>query len=299
MTEPPLTAIHDPLLTAAGISCFIKREDLLANRPGSPLCGNKWRKLYYNLEAAKKYDKTTLLTFGGAYSNHLAAVAEAAHWMGMTSIGIVRGEEISPLNPTLRMARDAGMKLVFTNREKYRSLTRGESVADFISFNPDTTYTLPEGGTNSLALKGCAHIMNGINTDFVAVACGTGGTLAGMITALPQGCTALGFSVLKGNFLQDSVRDLLPDNHRGNWQMIHDYHFGGYGKWKPELLQFIRDFRSRHQIALDPIYTGKMCYGVFDMVRNGAFPRGSSITLIHTGGLQGIPGFEERFNLRL
>jgi 1-aminocyclopropane-1-carboxylate deaminase len=121
----------------------------------------------------------------------------------MTSIGIVRGEEISPLNPTLRMARDAGMQLVFTSREKYRSLTRGESVADFISFNPDTTYILPEGGTNSLALKGCAHIMNGINTDFVAVACGTGGTLAGMITALPQGCTALGFSVLKGNFLQD------------------------------------------------------------------------------------------------
>lgn len=299
MTAPSLTAIHDPLLTAAGISCFIKREELLSNRPGSPLCGNKWRKLYYNLEAAKKNNIETLLTFGGAYSNHLAAVAEAAQWIGMKSIGIVRGEKISPLNPTLRMARDAGMQLVFTEREQYRALTRGKSVADILSYNPDTTYILPEGGTNSLALKGCADIMTGINTDFVAVACGTGGTLAGMITALPEKVTALGFSVLKGGFLHDTVRDLLPENHQGAWKMIDDYHFGGYGKWKPELLQFIRDFRSRHHIALDPIYTGKMCYGVIDMIRNGAFPRGSSITLVHTGGLQGIPGFEQRFNLTL
>jgi len=300
LIDSPLTELRDSRLDEAGLQCFVKRDELLANRPDSPLCGNKYRKLYYHLERVKQERLDTLVTFGGAYSNHLAAVAEAAHWLGIKAIGIVRGEEVQPLNYTLQNARKAGMKLVFTDRTHYRALTRGEEeVFGIIDARPEDTCVLPEGGTHALALRGCAHLMTNIATDYVTVACGTGGTLAGMITALPEPMTALGFSVLKGDFMTEAVRQWLPGHHRGTWHINNDYHFGGYGKWQPELLHFMRDFRQRHQISLDPIYTGKMCYGVFDLIRKGYFARGSTITIVHTGGLQGIPGFEQRFNLTL
>jgi 1-aminocyclopropane-1-carboxylate deaminase len=264
------------------------------------MSGNKWRKLRYNLLEASNQGKQTLLTFGGAYSNHIYAVAAAGKFSGFRTIGLIRGEEHLPLNPTLAFARETGMQLHYISREEYRrkqepAFLRGlqEKFGDY--------YLIPEGGSNALAVKGCAEIIEDICIPYhyLCCPCGTGGTLAGLIagTSTPSQ-TLFGFSALKeGKFLEEDVKHLLaayqqlePENvlgHGASWLIQTDYHFGGYAKTTPALFEFIRWFERTHAIALEQVYTGKMMYGMYDLLKQGYFKPGSVIIAIHTGGLQG------------
>lgn len=269
------------------IKITVKREDLLHPH----ISGNKFRKLKYNVLKAKEKNKTALLTFGGAYSNHIAAAAAAGKEYGFATIGIIRGEELVNKigdNPTLSFACDCGMIFKFVSRNDYRRKTEAafieELTAEFGDF-----YLVPEGGTNALAVKGCEEILDDEDAQFTHIACavGTGGTVSGLIkSALPHQ-KVMGFPALKGEGLFEDICKFAPS---GNWELITDYHFGGYGKITEELVQFINGFYKETGIPLDPVYTGKMVFGVIDLVNKGYFPENSNILLIHTGGLQGIAG---------
>jgi 1-aminocyclopropane-1-carboxylate deaminase len=293
----PVHSIQDPLLEAARVRLSLKRDDLIHPQ----VSGNKWRKLLYNVDAAREAGHSTLLTFGGAYSNHIAATAAAGKEWGLKTIGLIRGEEHMPLNPTLRLASEQGMQLHYIGREAYRQkeepLVLLELEERFGRF-----YYLPEGGSNALAVKGCAELIDEIDPqeyDFLAVACGTGATLAGIVAGLNRKRQALGFPVLKGGSFLKTAVDSLTEAYNGqvyhNYQLMTDYHVGGYAKWNPALVQFINDFKHRHGISLDPIYTGKLLYGLFDLVKKGWFKPGTRLLAIHTGGHQGIEGFNQRF----
>ena len=260
------------------------------------ISGNKWYKLKYNIEAAKNQKIKTLLTFGGAYSNHIAAVAAAGKEYNLKSIGVIRGEERLPLNSTLQLAQKKGMIFHYLDRVKYR-----DKNSDILSKELKTLfgdfYQIPEGGTNNLAIKGTEEILQliDIDYDYVCSPIGTGGTLAGLINSCPPNKRVIGFSALKGDFLVDEIKNLinLPTK---DFEVQTTYHFGGYAKHKPELIKFINDFKQKYNIPLDPIYTGKMMYGIFDLIKNNNFKDGKTIVAIHTGGLQGIKGFNDRFN---
>ena len=261
--------------------------------------GNKYWKLKYNLEVAKTLKKKTLLTFGGAFSNHIHAVAATGKLFNFDTIGLIRGEIITPLNSTLAFAKEQGMKLIPITRQDYRKKNNSDFLKKLESQFPDA-YIIPEGGTNQLAIKGTSEIIDQLPNDFdyICCACGTGGTIAGLIIGANEKGKVLGFPALKGSFLNGEITTLINDYNQksySNWELITDYHFGGYGKHKPELIDFINDFKENHQIQLEPLYTGKMMYGVFDMIEKGYFPKGSKIVVIHTGGLQGIAGFNQRF----
>ena len=273
------------------ISLYIKREDLLHPE----VSGNKFRKLKYNLLRAKERNHETLLTFGGAYSNHIAAVAAAGHLLGFKTIGIIRGEELEKdihitllKNPTLRYAVSKGMKLKFVSREEYRRKSTAEFIENLRTQLGDF-YLLPEGGTNEFAVKGCGEILSEEDKEFDHICCpvGTGGTIAGIINSAQPHQTVLGFPALKGNFLSEEISRFTTSE---NWKLITDYHFGGYGKVSAELINFINEFSNKYHIPLDPVYTGKMFFGIFDLVEKGAFPQNSRILAVHTGGLQGIEG---------
>ena len=276
---------------------FLLARDELTH-PALP--GNKWRKLKYNLREADRLGLNTLLTFGGAYSNHLAAVAAAGRLLGRPTIGFVRGDELAhrPLNPTLTRARADGMALHFLDRETYRRKHEPDVLAELLR-ETGPAYVLPEGGSNVLALPGCAELAQELLTrldfDVLAVACGTGGTLAGLLTGLAGQRQALGLAALKGaDFLRADI-DQLTQQATGrtylNWELRTDYHGGGYAKLGLELRQFIVDFRQQHGILLDPIYTGKLLFGLFDLATKGHFQRGSTVVAVHTGGLQAWAGF--------
>ena len=270
-----------------GISLEIKREDLL--HPF--ISGNKFRKLKYNLLQAKAENQETVLTFGGAYSNHIAAVAYAGKEQGFNTIGVIRGEELTSKiaeNPTLQFAQECGMQFEFVTREAYRLKTEPDFIVNleqkFGSF-----YLVPEGGTNEYAIKGCEEILTEEDAkfDFVCCAVGTGGTISGIINSALPHQKVLGFPALKGDFLRDEIRKFAANK---NWELLTDYHFGGYGKVNEELVQFINKFYEQTQVPLDPIYTGKMVFGVLDLIQKNYFPNNAKILLIHTGGLQGIEG---------
>lgn len=283
------------MLEAAGITLFVKREDLL----DPELSGNKWRKLKYNLETARLQNHDTLLTFGGAYSNHIYATAAAGRRFGYHTIGIIRGEQHSKLNPTLQFATDCGMQLEYVDRDSYRHKA-SQDFLDKLSSKFGRFYLLPEGGSNNLALKGCAEIVEEIDNDFdtICVACGTGATLAGLVCGLSGPQKAMGFAVLKGaDFLSIDVASWLQWANIGNedsWRINTSYHFGGYAKTDPSLWNFMTTFNNDFGIQLDAVYTGKMFYGLFDLISNGHFETGSRIVAIHTGGLQGNEGFTSR-----
>ena len=274
------------------ISLTIKREDL--NHPF--ISGNKLRKLKYNLLQAKAEKQTTLLTFGGAFSNHIAAVAYAGKEQGFKTIGIIRGDELFDKieeNPTLKFAQENGMEFEFVSREDYR-LKNEIFFIEKLKNKFGDFYLVPEGGTNELAVKGCEEILTTEDSVFNYVCCavGTGGTISGLINSASPNQKILGFPVLKGDFLNDEIRIFAK---KDNWDLISDYHFGGYGKVNLELIEFINAFFEKNKVPLDPIYTGKMVFGVIDLVRKNYFPAHSKILLIHTGGLQGIEGM----NLKL
>lgn len=269
------------------IEVFIKREDLI-----HPIVsGNKFRKLKYNLLQAKAENKTTLLTFGGAFSNHIAAVAFAGKENGFKMVGVIRGDELSSKieeNPTLRFAKSCGMDFEFVSREAYRNKEIGafhEKYGDF--------YIIPEGGFNELAVKGCHEILTVDDARFGYVCCavGTGGTISGIINSSHPNQKILGFPALKGDFLENEIRKFATNQ---NWELISDYHFGGYAKVPPELISFMNRFSKLHKFLLDPVYTAKMVFGVMDRIEKDYFPNGSKILLIHTGGIQGIEGINIR-----
>lgn len=291
----PIKEIFDATLTNNKVRLFIKRDDLL--HPA--ISGNKFRKLKYNLLQIKELGYPRLVTLGGAFSNHIHATAAAGKYFGIETIGIIRGERTEPLNTTLNFAENCGMKLYFVSRSnfRYRDLIIKQLEAEFGNF-----YFLPEGGSNNLAVRGCKEIITEINAqmpflpDYLCTACGTGGTLAGIIASAQANQKIIGFSALKGNFLQENVQKLL-DNEQdiqfNNWQITDNYCFGGYAKWQPELINFINNFKLKYKIALDPIYTGKMFFGIFDLIKKGYFYQNTTITAVHTGGLQGIEGFNQ------
>ena len=271
-------------LENTSVSLYIKREDLLHPH----ICGNKFRKLKYNLEQAKK---ETLLTFGGAFSNHILAVAAAGHEYGFKTIGIIRGEELADKisqNPTLQKAKDFGMVFDFVSREEYGKKNHLSFIEQLKNLFGDF-YLLPEGGTNELAIKGCEEILTSDDAEFDYICCavGTGGTITGIINCSKSSQQVLGFPALKGDFLRE---DICRFAVKSNWELLTNYHFEGYGKVSEELITFINEFYQKHKIPLDPIYTGKMAFGVLDLIRKNYFPENSKILMIHTGGLQGIAG---------
>ncbi len=281
------------------IELYIKREDLI-----HPLVsGNKWRKLKYNMIEAQKMGYSRILTFGGAFSNHIYATAAAGSACGFKTIGVIRGEIVEPLNTTLKQVVDWGMELVSVSRQEFRNKRAPEFVADLVAKYGEF-YLIPEGGSNVLALKGCAEIATTEQKfDYWCLSCGTGGTLAGLLSGLSHQEKVLGFSALKGGeFLEQDIRKLLMDAKlkiTATWALNHDYHFGGYAKISSALLDFIRDFKIHHNIMLDPIYTAKMMFGVIDMITKGYFPSGTRILAVHTGGLQGIRGIEEKYGINI
>lgn len=306
--QSPLQRLQHPVLAQAGVDAWIKRDDQLLLPAGHmpAFCGNKWRKLKYNLRVAREQGYSRLLTFGGAYSNHIAAVAAAGALFGFATVGVIRGEvqtqnlaSTMPLNPTLTYATSMGMQLHYLSRSAFRQKDAPE-VREVLEQAYAPYYLLPEGGTNKLALRGCAELAGeirdqlGREPDYVCVAAGTGGTAAGLVGGTVGAMHTLVFPVLKGNFMRGEIERWIPDSHE-SWSVVEEYHFGGYAKWTPELLAFMRDFRAATGIVLDPIYTGKLLYGVLAEAQKKRFPAGSTVVVIHTGGRQGIAGFEQRF----
>ncbi|WKN33052.1 pyridoxal-phosphate dependent enzyme [Porifericola rhodea] len=298
LTEKPIlevNSINQELTFAKGIHLDILRLD----KVHPYISGNKWYKLKYNLLEAKAQSYSQLLTFGGAFSNHLYATAAAAKEYGFQVIGVVRGEEHLPLNSTLEFATAQGMKLKYVNREAYQNKEAAAFLASLTSeFGP--SYIIPEGGSNVLAVKACTEIVEQPEKyDYICCCVGTGGTIAGIIEKTQSQAKVLGFSALKGgSFLYDNI-NLLTQGYSGkiykSYQIIEDYHFGGYAKADRKLVNFINTFKKEHHIQLDPIYTGKMVYSLYDMLKNGYFGTGDRILIVHSGGLQGIAGFNQRY----
>lgn len=273
----------------AGVEVFLKREDLIH----PVVSGNKYRKLKYNLQEVRAGQYPGLLTFGGAYSNHIAATAYACREAGVPCVGVIRGEELEgkPLNATLRHAEADGMRFHFTSRERYRNKMTQEMLDYWEGLFPGY-YILPEGGSNQLAVKGCAEILEeeDLEFDYIGTPVGTGGTMAGLITGSAEEQHVLGFPALKGDFLKDEIAKFVTAS---NWSLVAGFQFGGYARVTGELIEFINIFKQETGIALDPVYTGKMMYGLKALAETGYFKAGTKILAIHTGGLQGIKGMND------
>lgn len=306
----PLQAINDAVTKNHGIRLFILRTDLLHPQ----ISGNKLFKLKYNLLEAKKSGIKTLLTFGGAFSNHIAATAAAGKEYGFKTIGIIRGEEYPELNPTLQFALECGMQLHYVTRTLYRNK---KELYEYVNrqFSEEKFYLIPEGGSNALGVLGCKEILQYINIYFnhVCCPCGTGATIAGIVLALKNNQKAIGFQILKAEgYIKNEVTkwaDFFTDDSpdAGNkesdkvvqeiisekkWEINENYHFDGYAKVQPELIEFINCFEKANNVPLDFIYTGKMMIGIYDLIGKGFFKRGETIVAIHTGGLQGNAGLK-------
>lgn len=310
--EPsPLQELNSRLLDDAGVRLFVKRDDLIHPHFG----GNKWRKLRYNLKHARSEGYKTILTFGGAWSNHIYATAAAGKHFGFETIGLIRGEARSPLNTTLAFASDCGMQLHYIDRERYRQ-RNDDSFIEMIRSEFGDIYVLPEGGSNELAIKGCREIVHEIDSeseiafDYICSACGTGATIAGIASAIAGNHSskqqrAIGFSALKGGeFLRQEALAYLShtaarESTAFDAGIIEDilsietgYHFGGYARIDERLSTFMHAFEKQFGFTLDAVYTAKLFFGLFDMIRNARFKPGTCIVAIHSGGLQGNQGFD-------
>jgi 1-aminocyclopropane-1-carboxylate deaminase len=258
--------------------------------------GNKYRKLKYNLQKAQSENYRGILTFGGAFSNHIAATAAAGQSLNIPTVGIIRGEELASkieLNSTLKYAQSCGMHLEFVSRSVYKQKTDSTYLKTILETFKNF-YILPEGGTNALAIKGCQEILTDKDRAFDIVCCavGTGGTIAGLINSSLPTQKIIGFPALKGGFLNE---DICKFATQSNWELWEAYHFGGYAKVDSKLITFMNHFKTTYKIPLDPVYTAKMMYGIFDAIQTGEIPKDAKVLAIHTGGLQGIEGM----NLRL
>ena len=283
MFETIAQNILDQQINFHDITLIIRRLDLVHPQ----ISGNKFFKLKYNFLEAKRQGYQHILSFGGAYSNHIAATAFAAQQFGFKSVGVIRGEELAdrPLNPTLATAQEFGMQLHFVSRDEYRRKQQPEYLAELARQFPEH-YVIPEGGTNALAIQGCQEILKDSDAQFDVICCavGTGGTISGLIEASHAHQQILGFSALKGSFLKDEVAQLTK---KTNWNILDDYCCGGYAKTSAALVQFIRDFEAEFSILLEQVYTAKMLMGIFDLIEKNYFPARSKLLVIHSGGLQG------------
>jgi 1-aminocyclopropane-1-carboxylate deaminase len=284
----PLQRIVDSELNRHGVELWMKRDDLLH----PVISGNKWRKLKYPLNHALRLGADTVVSMGGQHSNYLHALAFATQKLGMKSIGIIRGEPTAAYNPTLMDLQTWGMQLRFVSRSEYRAL-RQEPVPESRLVLSRAEHWLPEGGASSLALPGVAEAITEIDIDYdvLAVPCGTGATMAGLIANAPARTKVLGVAVLKNaGFLVNDVQQLLDCQNpgRNNWQIALDFHCGGFACYNQGLLDFICEFSIRHQLPIEPVYSGKLLFGIFALLRNGYFSAGQRIIAFHTGGLQGL-----------
>jgi 1-aminocyclopropane-1-carboxylate deaminase len=288
-SDTPIQEINHSIFDKAGIRLLVKREDL--NHP--LVSGNKWWKLKYNLEKAASTGET-ILTFGGAYSNHIFATSAAAKECNLKSIGIIRGERIEPLNHTLGFAEQQGMQLHFINRQMYRAKDEGSFIKSLKEKFGDF-FLIPEGGTNSLALRGSEEFalqkLSSATYDVLMLPVGTGGTIAGILSGLDKKKEVLGVSVLKnGGFLKQEIESQLQKysgKTYGNWSLLTSYDHGGYAKVTQELLDLVSAMKKKHNLPLDTVYTGKLMSAVLKEVERGRFSRGSTVLALHTGGLQG------------
>ena len=267
--------------------------------------GNKFFKLKYNIEEAKKQGKKQLLTFGGVWSNHLAAAAKTCKEEKIKLICVIRGEEPAHYSETMLYCKENGAEFYFVSREDYRRKSEENFILELRNKFGDF-YLLPEGGSNALAVKGCKEILDLIDIDFDVICCpiGSGGTFAGIVSGLKDHQEALGFVALKGGeymgeIISDLVESVIPygGNVRYNRQgtkLVHEYHFGGFAKTTLQLINFKEAFEKEFGFELDYIYTAKMFYGIFDLIEKNHFPENTTIVAIHTGGLQGNKGFEKQ-----
>ena len=299
----PLQNVNWALAESHGVDVYMKREDLIH----STLSGNKWRKLVYNVLEIKQRKLSGLVTFGGAFSNHIAATAYAGKINNIQTIGIIRGEEADFENPTLKLAQENGMQLLPVSREEYRLKTDVEYLKSLQEKFPDFLI-VPEGGANLNGVKGCMEILQEVEIDFDVVACpvGTSTTFSGLVASAGAQRKAIGFTAVKGgDYLRADVNNFL---HRlkaevslnsnlvptSNWQLQTEYHFGGFAKMKEPLVRFMNAFYAETNIPLDPVYTAKMMYGLQEMILKNEIEKGSRVLVIHTGGLQGIAGVNKR-----
>lgn len=291
----PNQKIEHPLLTTHEIELFVKREDLLHPQ----ISGNKFRKLKYNIKEATKQNQHTLLTFGGAFSNHIAATAAAGSHYGFKTIGIIRGDELGidiektlATNATLAFAAKQGMQLHFISRSDYK-LKESEEFIEKMQHQFGDFYLVPEGGTNDLAIKGCEEILTPADTSFDLICCavGTGGTVSGLINSAEAHQKVIGFPVLKENYLHKEIEKKVRNN---NWELNRNYHLGGYAKYNEQLIRFMNSFFDSQHILLDPIYTGKLLLGIFEEIRLQKIPKKIRILAVHTGGLQGVSGINSK-----
>lgn len=264
----------------------ILREDLVHPFTG----GNKWRKLKYNLIDLREQNKNTLLTFGGAFSNHLIACASAGNQLGIKTIGIIRGEQVT--NPCINYLIEMGMHLLFVSREDYRNKTAIEIQQQWIDLlkvknvisSHDKLFILPEGGSNAAAVLGTSEMTELITDDIIFIAAGTGATAAGISKKLKTHQQLDVVPVLKGEkFISNEIEKLGGDLSKIIFH--YNYHFGGYAKTTLELTDFCRDFYLLNQIQIEPVYTGKLFFALQDLLKKGTFPPNTSITAIHTGGI--------------
>ena len=286
------------LLTLHGVEVWVKRDDLI-----DPfVSGNKLYKLKYNLKQAIKEGKVSLLTFGGAFSNHIAATASFADQYGLKSIGFIRGEAVDGLNPTLRFAISKGMELKFISREAYRQKSDPTFLSELQLAHPNA-FIVAEGGANVLGIKGSEEILSEKTQSFDAIACaiGTGTTVAGLLKACAEHQKIIGIPIHKHGHIMNDVVEMNPTlrAHLHHLILETNFHFGGYAMWNDALIEFTRTIYKDHGLRLDPIYTGKALYALIEYVKNNKLSEGSKVLFVHTGGLQGVPGFEERFNLEL
>lgn len=288
-----------------GISVFVKRDDLIH----AEVSGNKWRKLKYNVEVCLNGKKSGILTFGGAYSNHLLATASACHAIGLKSVGIVRGEELhSQSNQTLQRCSELGMELKFISREEYRMIPDKSYLAD-VAHEFQNFHIVPEGGANYYGMIGCQEILKEIevNFDAVFVAQGTTTTSCGLLLGLKEKQELLVVPVLKGFDSENEMKSIFQysgleeewlDDAFGKLNVRDEFHFGGYGKYTDELFDFIKEFYKNHGIKLDPIYTGKAMFAMMKELKNEKW-NGKTIVFIHTGGIQGVQSIEEKSGVSL
>lgn len=286
-----LSRIDDPLLDRHRIELWLKRDDLLH----PVISGNKWRKLKYCLDHVLTLGSGTVISMGGAYSNHLHALAFTGKVLGLKTVGLVRGERPEPLTPTLQDCLRWGMELRFVSRSEYRLLRHYREHDALPGIRPGE-YWLPEGGAHALALAGIQEGLDEIDLsyDVLCLPCGTGTTLAGCVGAAAEGASVIGFAAVKNAvYLTDEVEKLLPRPYT-HWTVNHDYHFGGFARTAPELHQFIHEFELKHKIGLEPVYSGKMMYALYDLIAKNRFKPGLRMIALHTGGLQGNRGFNRQ-----
>lgn len=292
MFPPPIIEpFSHPLCDQHDVQVFIKRDDLIHD----VISGNKLFKLSLYLEKFKKENYKTLITFGGAYSNHVHATAYKAKSLGIKSVAIIRGEQLLPLNPTLKDVTDWGMVLEPVSRADYKLKEQSEHIKKIIDTYGDPLL-VPEGGCGTLGVLGAAKMLDGVDQssfDYVICACGTATTLSGLICASEDPIKLIGVPVLKAQkWMGQEIGDYLNQLNikKSNWQLLHDYHFGGYAKTPTQIVEFVSEMEKDYGLMLDPIYTGKAFYALLDQIKKGLIAKGSKVLFVHTGGLQGRRG---------